>query len=126
MKVRRRIELSHYVHSSLVSGFNMSEISHPQTKSQAFGTTVIQNGARGAKVRNVQDVLYRQGFLSYSDTDGVFGNQTKAAVIDFQHRHFGYGTEDEPDPGTGKVDAQTKTKMWSLYQNDLITGGYYY
>ncbi len=115
-----------YIHSSLVSGFDSNDIDHPSNQLEAFGIDLLQNGSKGSEVRNVQYVLYLEGYLTKRQIDGAFGSQTKAALEDYQLDHFGYVAEWEPDPVDGIAGDQTKTEMWTDHYRELERNGYYY
>jgi len=60
--------------------------------------TVLSMGARGENVRKVQERLSQLGYFNRS-LDGIFGEYTKTAVVEFQ--------KDYRLNPTGKVDGQT-------------------
>lgn len=63
-----------------------------------------QEGDEGKDIENIQNELYRLGFLSTKGT-GTFGEKTATAVIAFQRKN--------EIPITGTVDAKTKTLLFS-------------
>lgn len=77
-----------------------------------FPNVIIQEGSEGAEVIIVQELL---SFISTKipaipnvDTDGIFGPETKNAVIAFQRQH---GIEED-----GIVDEETWNKLVSVYR----------
>jgi len=52
----------------------------PQT---AYGASLLKYGSRGTEVKNLQQQLIKLGYLK-GKADGIFGSQTRAAVIKFQ------------------------------------------
>ena len=115
-----------YIHSSLVDGFDYNDIDHPDNELEAFGSNLLQNGSKGSAVRNVQYVLFLEGYLTERQIDGAFGSQTRSALIEYQEDHFGYGAEDEPNAVDGIAGDQTKGQMWADHHEDLEQFGYRY
>jgi hypothetical protein len=66
----------------LVSIFLMMAIYAPDAKAM----DLLETGARGEQVREVQSYLYQLGYLKVKPT-GYYGKLTKAAVIAFQIEH---------------------------------------
>lgn len=66
----------------LVSVFLMMAIYAPDAKAM----DLLETGARGEQVREVQSYLYQLGYLKVKPT-GYYGKLTKAAVIAFQIEH---------------------------------------
>ena len=54
------------------------------TPNPEYGT--LQVGDRGDEVRRLQEELARYGYYE-GDIDGVYGNQTRRAVEQFQYQH---------------------------------------
>jgi hypothetical protein len=50
--------------------------------------TLLRKGSRGTEVARVQDAINRWGELTQPElvVDGIFGDNTRAAVIEFQHK----------------------------------------
>lgn len=71
-------------------------------KSTAVTYPVVQVGSRGANVTLLQQDLKKVG-LYPGKVDGIFGNGTKTAVLQFQKKY--------KLPATGKADAATQAKM---------------
>lgn len=115
-----------YIHSSLVSGFSSNDLDRPSSKSEAFGPSLLKSGSKGSEVRNVQYVLYLEGYLDEDEIDGAFGSKTTAALEKYQRAHFGYGADWEPDPADGIAGDQTKTEMWNDHENALKQNGFLY
>lgn len=83
--------------------------SYPTIRHGLFTTSTLKNGDRGSAVTNLQLCLYKGGFLTSSDVDGIFGNDTEQAVKDFQYS-FGLTVD-------GLVGNDTKDKMVQEYIN---------
>lgn len=49
-----------------------------------FTNYTLKNGDRGSAITNLQVCLYAGDFLTHSDIDGIFGNDTEQAVKEFQ------------------------------------------
>ena len=59
---------------------------YQQTAQQAAVETLVKVGSQGEEVRAVQTKLKELGY-TVGNVDGIFGSQTKAAVIAFQKDH---------------------------------------
>ena len=85
------------------SGF-ISDVSNTGLAGLSGTNPTLQKGDKGADVRSLQINLVKAGFkLPKYGTDGIFGSETAAAVINFQTAN---GL-----PGTGIVDAATWAKL---------------
>lgn len=89
-------------------------VSHPQDKAQAFGTSNLRKGQTSYYVKNVQLALKHLGYLNDS-ADGIFGTNTFNAVKSFQSA---YNLTSD-----GIVGANTKTALWSAAGSYLMTNG---
>lgn len=47
---------------------------------------VLKEGARGAEVKEIQQLLYKRGYLTAKGVDGCFGPNTTKAVKSFQYQ----------------------------------------
>lgn len=74
----------------------------PIARTAAARTTTLKVGSKGTAVKNLQTNLTKLGY-STKGTDGVFGNNTKNAVISFQKA---YGLKAD-----GIVGSQTQQKI---------------
>jgi len=99
-----------------------SSSDHPQSQGEAFNCdniNNIKNGHQGNSVRNIQLCMYYAGYMSRSDIDGVFGDDTEAAVFAYQKKYKSEcGTPD------GVVGSKTKTSLWNRYKTQLKAEGY--
>lgn len=99
-----------------------SSSTHPQSQGEAFNCdniNYIQNGHQGNSVRNVQLCMVAAGYLSANGVDGVFGNNTEAAVYSYQLAY-----PDECGDPDGIVGPATKTSLWERYETLLRQEGY--
>ena len=95
---------------------------HPQTKDEAFGSYYLQKGSTGNYVRNLQLCLHTDNYLvNDSDIDGIFGENTRAALIEFQLDNLGILG---PNGNDGIAGPKVKTLMWDMYSTELKTKGY--
>ena len=75
---------------------------------QPSGGGIIRKGAKGAKVRELQEKLIKLGFSCGPDgADGDFGNNTRTAVIEFQKKAF----PNEPVEWDGEVGPKTQAAI---------------
>ncbi len=112
-----RLDMLSYTQPSALTG-------HPQTKSEAFGTSLLQQSSiRKYEVVNLQKCLIRENLLPKGADDGVFGQQTFNAVWGFQSKYkyeLGYPNV---NPIDGKVGDMTKTVLWNKHSTYLMNNG---
>lgn len=99
-----------------------SSSTHPQTQGEAFNCDNINNignGHQGNSVRNIQLCMYYAGYMSRNDVDGIFGDDTEAAVFAYQTRY-----QSECGTPDGIVGSRTKTSLWNRYETQLKAEGY--
>lgn len=116
---------SGYIHSSFVSGHtSSSSTSHPQSASQAFGSSTLKYGSRGNYVKNVQEALRKGGYYS-GEIDGIYGGQTTTAVENFQRVYHYLLEENEFDSVVdGLVGPKTRSALWQIYGDHLKKHGF--
>jgi peptidoglycan hydrolase-like protein with peptidoglycan-binding domain len=73
--------------------------------------SLLKQGSRGDEVRTMQDKLKQLGFSI--DADGMFGDQTHAAIITLQ-TVFGYDIDGIAGPATLKLIEQQAGYGWNL------------
>lgn len=80
----------------------------------------IKQGASGAAVEDIQQRLERIGYLEPADIDGVFGEKTAAAIIQFCRAHdCGDASAEEPGDVTSKVWAALVDATYNLGDRTL-------
>lgn len=75
-------------------------------------------GSKGAQVSLLQKLLAAAGLLPTEKVTGTYGDQTKAAVADFQKQHELVGTLD--DPAAGRVGPVTLGVIQSLQLKNAL------
>jgi len=97
---------------------------HPQTKYEAFGTSLLQQSSiRKYQVVNLQKCLIRERLLPAGADDGIFGQQTFNAVWGFQSKYkyeLGYPNV---NPIDGIVGDMTKAALWNKHGSYLQSFG---
>ncbi len=81
-------------------------------------TEPLTVGSQGAQVSLLQRLLAASGLLPAEKVTGTYGDQTKAAVADFQKEHELVGTLD--DPAAGRIGPVTLGVIQSLQLKDAL------
>lgn len=75
------------LNAALISPPSQPEPSINPTVQAEQSAPVLRVGAKGANVNALQMALASKGFLRKTEIDGIFGNRTRLAVIDFQKKN---------------------------------------
>lgn len=90
---------------------------------EAAGYEVLQTGSEGDEVAALQDKLIQLGFLE-GTADGIYGKQTRQAVLDFQKHLTAQGKEDIEADGIAAPLTQEYifSNYYSSYLSELKLG----
>lgn len=82
-----------------------------------LGTGIIQSGAEGKYVRNMQRCLIKGGYLAEGEDDGVWGSKTSEALKDYQQDLYNEHRLLSVDKKFGPL---TRAEMWKDYGDYLM------